>query len=382
MIVHYSDTLLIPQKDGLKLENGQGFGPVSVRYETYGTLNSDKTNAILILHAFSGDAHAAGRYHPEDKNPGWWDTMIGPGKAFDTNRFFIICSNTLGGCMGTTGPGSINPQTEKPYGLSFPVITIRDMVAVQKLLLDHLGISTLYAVAGGSMGGMQALEWSVAYPDIVRRAIIIASTGKLSAQGIAFNAVGRNAIMSDPEWRQGDYYEHSNPHRGLSIARMVGHITYLSDESMHAKFGRRLQEREHFGFDFNDQFEVESYLNHQGDKFVDRFDANSYIYLSKAMDYYDLGATYGGLDKAFERASCSYLVISYTTDWLFPSYQSKELVYSMMKVGRDVSYSELASPYGHDSFLLETQRQEVLISSYLASRRSIAGESQGGDAHV
>jgi homoserine O-acetyltransferase len=226
------------------------------------------------------------------------------------------------------------------------------------------------------MGGMQALEWSVAYPEMVQRAIIIASTGRLSAQGIAFNAVGRNAIMSDPAWKNGDYYPNNKPHQGLAIARMVGHITYLSDESMHTKFGRRLQEREHFGFDFNDQFEVESYLNHQGDKFVDRFDANSYIYLTKAMDYYDLGEAYKGLDGAFSQARCSYLVVSYSTDWLFPTYQSKELVYSMMRVGRDVSYSELASPYGHDSFLLETARQEVLISSYLNSNLKPSGGSR------
>ena len=356
-----------PPREPIILENGRAFGPIDVRYETYGNLNAECTNAILILHAFTGDAHAAGFHTPESKHPGWWNDMVGPGKPFDTNTYFVICSNVLGGCRGTTGPASLDPHTGTPYALSFPVITIRDMVNVQKRLIEHLGISRLLAVAGGSMGGMQALEWSVAYPEMVASSIVLASTARLTAQGIAFNAVGRNAIMSDPHFQSGNYYSHQLPAQGLSIARMVGHITYLSDESMGMKFGRKLQERAAYGFDFADQFQVESYLEYQGDKFVDRFDANSYIYLSKAMDYYDLGERYGGLDRAAARIAGKVLVISFTSDWLYPPYQAKEIVFALMKAEKDVSYTELNSPYGHDSFLLETKRQGRLISSFLGS---------------
>jgi homoserine O-acetyltransferase len=291
--------------------------------------------------------------------------MVGPGKAFDTNQFFIISSNCLGGCMGTTGPSSPNPKTGKPFGMEFPVITIKDLVNTQRLLVEHLGISKLFAVAGGSMGGMQVLDWAVSHPHMVHKAIVLASTGRLSAQGLAFNAVGRNAIYSDPHWKNGDYYGKEYPRNGLSIARMIGHITYLSDESMALKFGRKLQEREAYGYDFDDRFQVESYLNYQGDKFVERFDANSYIYLSKAMDYFDLASYPGGIEGALGRTSCAFLVLSYSSDWLFPTYQSKELVYPMMKIGKNVSFAELSSPYGHDSFLLEHQRQGILISSFL-----------------
>lgn len=366
-IVQEQDLLFGPPGDGVLLENGRSFGPVTVRYETYGSLNAERSNAVLILHAFTGDAHAAGYHTPESKHPGWWDDMIGPGKPFDTRKYFVICSNVLGGCRGTTGPSSIDPETGKPFGLSFPVITIRDMVNVQKRLVEHLGIQRLLAVAGGSMGGMQALEWSVAYPEMVASSIVLASTARLTAQGIAFNAVGRNAIMSDARFQSGNYYEAELPAQGLSIARMVGHITYLSDESMGMKFGRKLQERAAYGFDFADQFQVESYLEYQGDKFVDRFDANSYIYLSKAMDYYDLGERYGGLEQAAARISAKVLVISFTSDWLYPPYQAKEIVFALMKAEKDVSYTELNSPYGHDSFLLETERQGRIISSFLGS---------------
>jgi homoserine O-acetyltransferase len=363
-----SRDLYIDDPEALVLESGRRFGPINIRYETYGALSERRDNAILIVHAFSGDAHAAGYHREDEKKPGWWDSMIGPGKAFDTDRYFIICSNVLGGCMGTTGPNSIDPATGEPYGLDFPVITIQDMVNAQKLLVDHLGIHRLLAVAGGSMGGMQVLEWSVAYPDRVRTAIVIASTGRLSAQGIAFNAVGRNAIMFDPNWNEGNYYHSGElPRQGLSIARMIGHITYLSDESMRMKFGRKLQTREDYNFDFSDQFQVESYLEYQGDRFVERFDANSYIYLTKAMDYYDFASRFGSIDAAVERTACSFLVISYSSDWLFPTYQSKELVYAMMRRGKDVSYTELDSPYGHDAFLLETGRQEIIVSSFLRS---------------
>ena len=351
-------------EEGVTLDSGRTFAPINVRYETYGTLDRTRSNAILIVHAFSGDAHAAGVY-PGDTLPGWWDNMIGPGKAFDTNTYFVICSNVLGGCQGTTGPGSPNPLTGRPYALEFPVVTINDMVKVQKRLIDHLGIDKLLTVAGGSMGGMQALEWAVTYPESIATAIILASTSRLSAQGIAFDAVGRNAIMSDPLWNNGNYYDTEPPARGLAIARMLGHITYLSDESMKMKFGRKLQQRSQFGFDFGDQFAVESYLEHQGGKFVDRFDANSYIYLTKAMDYYDISERYGSLQLAFEQGASKYLVISFTSDWLYPPYQSKEMVFAMMKAGKDVSYAELSSPYGHDSFLLETTRQAEIISGFL-----------------
>jgi homoserine O-acetyltransferase len=352
-------------EEPLLLESGRRFGPVTVRYETYGTLNKERSNAILILHAFSGDAHAAGYHSTDDRRPGWWDPMIGPGRAFDTDRYFVICSNVLGGCQGTTGPGSIDPATGAPYGLSFPVITIEDMVNVQYRLIRHLGIERLLAVAGGSMGGMQALQWAVSYPRAVAGLIVLASTARLSAQGIAFNTVGRNAIMSDARWNDGDYYGKEPPARGLAIARMVGHITYLSDASMHEKFGRRLQERDRFGFDFSDQFEVESYLEYKGGSFVDRFDANTYLYLSKAIDYFDLGGKYGSLEKAFEHTTSKYLVVSYSSDWLYPSYQSKEIVVALMRDRKDVSYTELDCPYGHDSFLLETERQKPLIASFL-----------------
>jgi homoserine O-acetyltransferase/O-succinyltransferase len=351
--------------DSLVLERGAAFGPVTIRYETYGKLDDTRENAILLLHAFSGDAHAAGYLDPEDLHPGWWDAMVGPGRAFDTDKYYVICSNVLGGCQGSTGPGSIDPQSNKPYGLSFPVVTMEDMVNAQYQLISHLGIERLLAVAGGSMGGMQALQWAVSYPDSVAGVIVVASTARLSAQGIAFNAVGRNAIMSDPLWNNGDYYGREAPARGLSIARMIGHITYLSDAGMHERFGRRLQERAGFGFDFNDQFEVESYLEHKGGSFVDRFDANTYIYLSKAIDYFDLGGKYGSLDAAFAGCRSKFLVVSFTSDWLYPSYQSKEMVVALMRGGKDVSYVELDCPFGHDSFLLETERQGPMISSFL-----------------
>ncbi len=354
-----------PDEPGIMLDCGQELRPFTLCYETYGTLNEDRSNAILVLHAFSGDAHAAGYHSYEDKAPGWWDPMIGPGKALDTDRYFVICSNVIGGCSGSTGPGSINPATGRRYGLQFPVITIHDMVKAQHHLLDYLGIQKLLAVTGGSMGGMQALKWASEYSSRIGAAICLATTARLSAQGIAFDAVGRNAIMSDPRWNNGDYYESEPPARGLAIARMIGHITYLSDESMRMKFGRRLQERAQAELDFLDQFEVESYLEHKGGTFVDRFDANSYIYLSKAVDYFDLAATHGSIDDAMRDATCKFLVLSFTSDWLYPPYHSKEIVRALMRQGKDVSYSELSSPYGHDAFLLEVERQAPLVSAFL-----------------
>ena len=354
------------QFDSLALEGGATLTPVEVAYETYGELNADRSNAILITHAFSGDAHAAGISHETGK-PGWWDNMIGPGKAFDTDRYFVICSNVLGGCQGTTGPGSINPATGRPYALSFPVITIRDMVRLQKMLVDSLGITRLLCAAGGSMGGMQALEWAVSYPEMVRSAIPIATTWRHSAQQIAFNEVGRQAIMADPDWSEGEYYEKKPPARGLSVARMVGHITYMSDESMREKFGRKLRQKEKFGFDFGVDFEVESYLRYRGSEFVNRFDANSYLYITKAMDYFDLANGNGSLAAAFERAKARFLVISFSSDWLYPSYQSQEIVRALRSRNVDVAYCELPSNYGHDAFLVDVGEQTDLVRGFLSS---------------
>lgn len=350
----------------IKFESGVEFGPITVAYETYGKLNEAKDNVILVIHALTGDAHAAGYHSENDKKPGWWDDMIGPDKAFDTNKYFVVATNILGGCSGTTGPSSINPETNKPYGLSFPVFTIEDTVKVQKEVLDYLGIDSVYAVAGGSMGGMQAMQFVMSYPAMVKSAILIATTSRLSPQGIAFNAVGRNSIISDPNWNNGDYYDKENkPDRGLSNARMIGHITYLCEEAMYNKFGRRLQDKDHYDFNFDVDFQVESYLQHQGQVFVDRFDANSYLYITKAVDYFDPASKYGSLQKAFEKSNAKYLIISFDSDWLFPSVQSKEIVNTLMNLGKDVSYCEIKSPCGHDAFLLEYDVQSKIIKSFL-----------------
>ena len=319
-----------------------------------------------MLHAFTGDAHAAGISHDGGK-PGWWDNMIGPGKAFDTEKYFIICSNVLGGCQGTTGPGSINPATGAPYAMSFPVITIGDMVRLQKMLIDRLGIPKLLAVAGGSMGGMQALQWAVDYPEMVRAVVPIATTARHSAQQIAFNEVGRQSIMADPDWCAGDYYDKKPPARGLAIARMVGHITYMSDESMREKFGRRLREKDKFGFDFSVDFEVESYLRYRGSQFVNRFDANSYLYITKAEDYFDLTNGTGSLQGAFRDSDTRFLVISFTSDWLYPSYQSQEIVRVLRRRNLDVAYVDLQSNYGHDAFLVDVAEQTDVLRGFLAS---------------
>src|SRR5437899_9695052 len=342
--------------DSIPLDNGATLAPVDVAYETYGELNAAKSNAILVLHAFSGDAHAAGISH--EGKPGWWDNMIGPGKAFDTNKYFVLSSNILGGCRGSTGPSSIDPATGCPYAMKFPVITIRDMVRLQKMLVDHLGISRLLAVTGGSMGGMQALEWAVSYPDAVAAALPIATTARHSAQQIAFNEVGRQAVMADPDWKGGNYYAGRPPARGLAVARMVGHITYMSDESMRQKFGRRLRAP--------DQFEVESYLQYRGNQFVDRFDANSYLYITRAMDSFDLTQR-GTLASLFERVSTRFLVISFTSDWLYPSYQSLEIVSALRSRNCDVAYCDLSSNYGHDAFLVQVDEQTELVRGFLAS---------------
>jgi len=350
----------------LPLDCGVTLAPVDVAYESYGELNRARSNAILVLHAFSGDAHAAGISHETGK-PGWWDNMIGPGKGFDTDRYFVICSNVLGGCRGTTGPSSVNPATGCPFAMSFPVITIGDMVRLQKMLVDWFGIPRLLSVTGGSMGGMQALEWAVAYPDRVVSAIPIACTTRHSAQQIAFNEVGRQAIVADPDWNEGNYYGKQPPARGLAVARMVGHITYMSDDSMREKFGRRLRGKENFGFGFDVDFEVESYLRYRGSQFVNRFDANSYLYITKAMDYFDLTNGSGSLAAALEPAGARFLLISFSSDWLYPSYQSQEIVRALRSRNCDVAYVELESNYGHDSFLVDVAEQTGLVRGFLAS---------------
>jgi homoserine O-acetyltransferase/O-succinyltransferase len=348
----------------VRLDCGVTLTNVDIAYETYGTLNAERSNAIMVLHGFSGDAHAAG-ISKETGQPGWWASLIGPGLGFDTDRYFVICSNVLGGCRGTTGPSSIDLLTGKPYATGFPVITIRDMVRAQKLLIDHLGIQRLLAVAGGSMGGMQALEWAVSYPEAVAAAIPVASTSRHSAQQIAFNEVGRQAVMADPDWNGGDYYTTKPPARGLAVARMVGHITYMSDASMRQKFGRRLQDRDAFGYDFSADFEVESYLRYRGSQFVNRFDANSYLYITKAMDYFDLSAGHASLAAAFEQTQVRFLVLSFTSDWLYPTYQSLETVSALRSRNIDVAFCELKSTYGHDAFLLEAKEQSEMISGFL-----------------
>ncbi len=350
--------------ESISLDCGATLNPVDVAYQTYGKLNQEKSNAVLILHAFTGDAHAAGIDH--DGKPGWWDNMIGPGKAFDTDKYFMICSNVLGGCRGTTGPSSINPATGAPYAMSFPVITISDMVRLQKMLIDWMGIRRLLSVVGGSMGGMQALEWAVRYPDAVVSSIPIAATYRHSAQQIAFNEVGRQAIMADPDWNQGDYYGGAPPARGLAVARMVGHITFMSDDSMREKFGRRLRGKEEFGYDFGIDFEVESYLRYRGSQFVNRFDANSYLFITKSMDYFDL---IGSADPAetFRPVTARFLILSFSSDWLYPSYQSQEIVRALRSNNVDVAYCELPSNYGHDAFLVDVGEQTELVRGFLAS---------------
>jgi homoserine O-acetyltransferase len=370
-------TLFEPPNE-LQLDSGEKLGPITVAYETYGTLNQERSNAVLLCHALSGSAHAAG-YHEGDAKPGWWDDMVGPGKGFDTDKYFMICANVIGGCSGTTGPSSINPRTGRPYGLAFPVVTIADMVRVQRELLRYLGINSLLSVSGGSMGGMQVLQMAVDYPEMVRSAIPIATAPLQSAQGIAFDVVGRRAIMSDPKWRGGNYLSFNDPPLdGLALARMVGHITYLSEMSMRRKFGRRLQDRERYGYDFSTEFEVESYLYYQGDKFTQRFDANTYLYITKAIDYFDLTNGKRSLAEALRGVRSKFLVIAFSSDWLYPPAQSKAIVSALKANDVDVSYCEIESDYGHDAFLLEVEEQERLISNFLAA---VARETVISDPH-
>jgi homoserine O-acetyltransferase len=357
----------------LLLESGRQFGPVTLAYETCGTLSPRRDNAILVLHALTGDSHVAGCYTCDDTKPGWWELMVGPGKPIDTDRYFIICANVLGGCMGSTGPSSINPKTNRPYGLDFPVVTLGDMVTAQKALVDYLHIRKLLCVIGGSVGGMQVLEWCVRYPQMVISAIPLATTSRHSALAIAFNEVARQAIVADPNWNQGNYYDRARPDTGLAVARMIGHITYLSDESMRLKFGRRLQDKTDFSFNFDADFQVESYLRYQGAKFVERFDANSFLFITKAADYFDLERQHGdgSLVKAFSKTKARFLVASFTSDWLYPTYQSRELVQAMKKNRLDVSFCEIEAKWGHDAFLLPNERLSLMIRGFL--ERVLAG---------
>ncbi len=348
----------------LILEGGERLKNITIAYETYGKLNKEKSNAIMVCHALSGDAHAAG-WHEGDRKPGWWDIIIGPGKALDTNKYFIICSNVLGGCKGTTGPSSLNPETGKPYGLDFPIITIKDMVNVQKMLVDHLDIKQLFAVIGGSMGGMQVLQWCISYPDTVRMAIPIATSAYSSPQQIAFNEVGRRAIISDPKWNNGEYYSLEFPDEGLALARMIAHITYLSNESMYEKFGRRLQDKDEYSFDFSTDFQVESYLHYQGSSFTKRFDANTYLYITKAIDYFDLTEN-GSLADAFKNIKTKFLIISVDSDWLYPPSQNKEILMALSTNDVDVSYIEIKSNYGHDTFLIEGGQLNYIIGNFFS----------------
>lgn len=349
--------------------------PVQVAYETYGELNADKSNAIYICHALTGNAHVAG-YHDanDEKTQGWWEEFVGPGKSIDTNKYYVICSNFLGGCSGTTGATSINPKTGKPYGLTFPVITIKDQVKVQKMLLDKLGIERLVAVIGGSMGGMNAMTLAIDYPDLSASALLIATTPRLSPQSIAFDAVGRNAIKNDKNFNNGNYSDSTGPDNGLSIARMIGHITYLSDEGMREKFGRELREADSYSYNFNSEFSVETYLDHQGGEFVERFDANCYLYITKAMDYFDLELEHGSLEEAFAKSNSRFFIASFSTDWLFTPEQSREMVDALTALGKDVTYCNIESHHGHDAFILEPETLGPMIRDYLnATSKLISG---------
>lgn len=342
------------QSDPLVMDSGVTLAPLSIAYQTYGQLNADKSNAVLICHALTGDQHVA-NVHPITGKPGWWDTMVGPGKPIDTDRFFVICSNVVGGCMGTTGPASLNPITGQPYGLDLPVVTIRDMVRAQAKLVDYLGIDELFCVAGGSMGGMQVLQWAALFPQRVFSAMPIAAGARHSSQNIAFHEVGRQAIMADPDWEGGRYFNSGKrPVKGLAVARMAAHITYMSDEALHHKFGRKLQDRSAPTFSFDADFQIESYLRHQGSSFVERFDANSYLYVTRAMDYFDLAADYGGsLAQAFRGTRTRFCVVSFSSDWLFPTSDSRAIVHALNANGASVSFVDIETDKGHDAFLLD-----------------------------
>jgi homoserine O-acetyltransferase len=359
------EAVLCAPPDELYLHSGRILGPVTVAYETYGTLSPSRDNAVLVCHALSGDAHAAGN-HPDDPKPGWWDPMIGPGRAIDTERYFVVCPNVLGSCKGTTGPASINPRTGHPYAMKFPVITIRDMVRVQALLLDHLGIDRLHCVIGGSMGGMQALEWAVRYPHRVRSAVPISTTGASSPLSIGFNKIGRRAVMSDPNWRDGNYYgTGESPRDGLAVARMIGHLTFMSDSSMRAKFGRRISGREGI-YALTAQYDVERYLHYNGYKFTEHFDPNSYLYLTKALDTFDLGDGFaGGLEEALAQIRARLRFITFTSDWLYPPLDTEVMEVLLRRLGKTVDHVSVPSNYGHDAFLVEYDSYTHRVAEFL-----------------
>ena len=358
-LVHFRD-------DPLKLDSGQTLDSFQIAYETWGELNAEKSNAVLVCHALTGDQYVVGK-NPVTGKPGWWETLIGPGQPIDTNRFFVVCANILGGCMGTTGPASINPATGKPWGLAFPVITIGDMVNAQVRLIDHLGIQQLFSVIGGSMGGMQVLDWAARHKERVFSALPIATAARHSSQNIAFHEVGRQAVMADPDWSRGDYHSFGKvPKNGLAVARMAAHITYLSEDALHQKFGRNLQNREARTFSFDADFQVESYLRHQGSTFVDRFDANSYLYITRAMDYFDIAGEYGDvLANAFKGTRTRFLVVSFTSDWLYPTRESREIVQALNAVAANVSFVEIESNKGHDAFLLDEPQLFATVGGFI-----------------
>ncbi|HAM48666.1 MAG TPA: homoserine O-acetyltransferase [Alphaproteobacteria bacterium] len=367
----------------LPLDCGAELAPWDIAYQTYGTLNQDKSNAVLVCHALTGDQYVANQ-HPVTGRDGWWTTIVGPGRPVDTDRYFVICANVLGGCIGSSGPTSINPATGAPYGLDFPVITIRDMVRAQARLVDHLGIDQLFCVIGGSMGGMQVLQWAASYPERVFSAVPIATAARHSAQNIAFHEVGRQAIMADPNWHGGGYFTAGAvPEKGLAVARMAAHITYLSEPALHSKFGRNLQDRDRLGFGFDADFQVESYLRHQGSTFVDRFDANSYLYLTRAMDYFDLAAEYDGvLAEAFRDIRTRFCVVSFTSDWLFPTVESRQIVQALNAAAANVSFVEIESDKGHDAFLLDEPEFFQTLTGFLkaaAEKRGLTSDAARED---
>ncbi|MBL8660310.1 MAG: homoserine O-acetyltransferase [Rhodospirillales bacterium] len=371
--------VILGHERSLRLDCGIGLRDFPLAYQTYGRLNAERSNAILVCHALTGDQYAAS-LHPRTGKSGWWDIMIGPGKPLDTERYFIVCSNVLGGCMGSAGPSEIDPATGELWSLSFPVITIADMVRAQAMLLDHLGIDQLFAVIGGSMGGMQVLEWASLFPERVFAAIPVATAAHHSAQNIAFHEVGRQAIMADPDWMGGEYWRHGRrPHRGLAVARMAAHITYLSEGKLHQKFGRRLQDRTVVTYGFDADFQVESYLRHQGISFVERFDANAYLYITRAMDYFDMAARHGGvLANAFRDTPVRFCVLSFTSDWLYPTAQSRRIVHALNAVAANVSFAEIVSDAGHDAFLVDEPEFHRVLRGFLTGAAQHRGLPMGG----
>ena len=370
-----------PADRPLALDSGAAIAPLTVAYQTYGVLNAARSNAVLVCHALTGDQHVA-NIHPVTGKPGWWGAMVGPGRPIDTDRFFVICSNVVGGCLGTTGPASIDPATGRVYGLDLPVVTIRDMVRAQAMLVDHLGIDTLFCVIGGSMGGMQVLQWAASYPERVFSAMPIATAARHSSQNIAFHEVGRQAVMADPDWRGGRYIDAgTRPEKGLGVARMAAHVTYLSDQALHAKFGRKLQDRAAPTFTFDADFQVESYLRHQGRSFVERFDANAYLYMTRAMDYFDLAADYGGqLAGAFKGTRTRFCVASFTSDWLFPTAESRAVVHALNAGGASVSFVEIETDKGHDAFLLDVPDLITTSRGFIAAAARARGLPDGAEA--